>query len=345
MHIPNNGDGWLYESPSNVSDVLGENLEAIYGSRIRAESRKRNNPERTNLQPQQEHFYKKCETILKSLDGQVRQNDFITHDKSIALDHLYGMVLQSLGTATKVNKKWEFNRSLHLHFEKTFDDIFIAFLHWATVPVDSTALHVDGIGLPLVFPYLINVTMAFRRLEMYANWLNEDGQHILEPPIDPHVMRKTEETLKRHMQFNYDGHNQLLWWTDCTPDATSELSKFSPMEKARFYVWVLHSVMFDKKAQVNGSVLITRQAQVHHYSRIPFQDIFSIGRLCFTCSSMRVKHIISIESSPLNMFFFWFLSPSLKKIIDNRIHRTSDKGETILRKLGIYGYMPLGYRS
>mmetsp|Transcript_29515 Transcript_29515/g.33949 ORF Transcript_29515/g.33949 Transcript_29515/m.33949 type:complete len:346 (-) Transcript_29515:174-1211(-) len=344
MPEANNDNSSYHESHSSATDVLGEKLETIYTERLRGGSKKRNEAGSTNIQPHEQHFYGTCETILKSLDGRVLNSDFITHDKSIALDHLYGMVLQSLKANTKVNKKWEFNRSLHRHFDKTFNDIFITFLHWATVPVENVALHGNETRLPLTFPFLINVTMAFRRLEMYANWLHEDGKHILEPPLDPNTMRRAEKNLKRHVQFNHDDHQQSLCWLDFMPDATAALIGFSPMEKARYYVWFIHSVMFDEKAQVNGSVLIARNMQLLPSNWIPFDFIFSIGRLYCMCSSIRVKRMVSIESSPIVMFFFWFLSPSLEKSMNDRIHRTVDNGDLIFQNLGIYDYIPRCYR-
>lgn len=275
---------------------------------------------------------------LINAHGKVMRGDFITIDKSIALDHLYGFIrhdklhLESGGPRSRAKaRKWDFRRSLHLYFDKTLEDVLSAFLTWATVTVDSSGEN------------LINVSRAFRRIEIYSDWLEDEADVLDDFSLDFNLMRQSESKYNRLIQHNYDGVGRCLLWMDVSPDAMSEIMRdFSAQERFKFLIWKTHSIMFDHNAQVNG-VIFTRNAAF-----LGFDKIFDLMsemwprwiKLQFSASSIKYVKVLTF-SSP---FYLRMYLGSMLKFANrstsfmNEVRK--DNGLVVLRKLKIAQCIP-----
>ena len=72
---------------------------------------------------------------------------------------------------------WDFRSSPHTYLNKTLDDTFTSFLNWARVAEDD-----DGAAPNGTLDH-INVSKAFRRLEAYAEWMEEAADDLTSSPL------------------------------------------------------------------------------------------------------------------------------------------------------------------
>jgi len=115
----NQGGIWLNQTAFSsfrqfVADTAGYDIDTYHGEQLLVG---------THVQANRE------------IIGKVIKGDFITYDRSIALDHLYGFIhkdklrLECGGPRSREKaRKWKFLRSLHHHFVKTLDDVLCSFL-------------------------------------------------------------------------------------------------------------------------------------------------------------------------------------------------------------------------
>eukprot|EP00592_Proboscia_alata_P021397 CAMPEP_0194421942 /NCGR_PEP_ID=MMETSP0176-20130528/21216_1 /TAXON_ID=216777 /ORGANISM="Proboscia alata, Strain PI-D3" /LENGTH=331 /DNA_ID=CAMNT_0039230369 /DNA_START=170 /DNA_END=1165 /DNA_ORIENTATION=- len=271
--------------------------------------------------------------------GKVVKGDFITIDRSIALDRLYCYInqdklrLESGGPRSREKaRKWDFRRSLHRHFDRTLDDVMRAFLLWATITTEKD--RVD----------LINVTRAFRRIEMYANWLEYEGSALDELPPDSSHMRQMSIKYKRHMQFNYDESGRFLFWLDFSPDALSDIFReLSQLQRFQLFLWTIHLIMFDSNAQVNG-VFVTRYADFHSFSTLftylSHEMLPSMQKLLFSASSIKHIYYLNVKTPIYERIFFRTLEKFMHKSTRQTQEYRKDNGIEVLHKFSISQCIP-----
>lgn len=98
-------------------------------------------------------------------------------DMPAALAALKALVEAAKSKAkAKKAEMWEFAASPHAQMGKTLDDTFTAFLMWAKLNKDDDEEDGEVVGL-------INVSKAFRRLESYAEWMEDSKADLLGGPM------------------------------------------------------------------------------------------------------------------------------------------------------------------
>jgi hypothetical protein len=90
---------------------------------------------------------------VKNMGKDQNEKDIICDSEDEALNMLKKMVESEKPRQQKRPQKWNFATVPLSCFDKTLDDVFMAFVKWAKIEDDT-----------------INVTRAFERLEAYATW-------------------------------------------------------------------------------------------------------------------------------------------------------------------------------
>lgn len=100
-------------------------------------------------------------------------------DMPAAVMALKAQVEAAKSTAkAKKAEMWDFAASPHTQMGKTLDDTFTAFLMWARLNKDDDEGEEEG-----EVAGLINVSKAFRRLESYAEWMQDSKADLLGGPM------------------------------------------------------------------------------------------------------------------------------------------------------------------
>ena len=173
-----------------------------------------------------------------------------TKDAKGALLALKTMV-EAAKTKAKAKKvvMWDFPASPHAQFGKSLDDCYMCFLAWARISDEEDeeereAGSTGGSGE-------INVSKAFRRLESYAEWMQENAVELTEPPL---VWDASMEAAKDvwAMSTSIATNGQLIWWLDLDKIDLAG-AKTTPVEVTfRMFVWYSHAVMYNPNSQEHG---------------------------------------------------------------------------------------------
>lgn len=186
-------------------------------------------------------------------DGLEKKGDLMCDNTEVALavlKELIGMA-KTKTKKEKMKKMWDFSTSPHEQFGKELDDTFMAFLLWARTSIDDCDdNNAEG---------KINVSKAFRRLEVYAGWMEDTGDDLITPAL---TSVSVQSTLKEWaMRVSIDNQGRLVWWIDFNAiDIEKMKSEILPKDSLRAFVWYAHYIMYDKDGQANGLVFIENLA-------------------------------------------------------------------------------------
>jgi len=144
----------------------------------------------------------------------------------------------------KKQDMWNFKTSPHAEMGKTLDDSFVAFLMWArTGSQDDDDDDVGSEGS-------INVSKAFRRLESYADWMEDSAEDLASSPL---TYNSVKDALGAYcMLATHDSKDRLVWWIDLGMIDVPKVKATPVADSLRCFVWFAHAVMYDKKAQEAG---------------------------------------------------------------------------------------------
>jgi hypothetical protein len=237
----------------------------------------------------------------------------IVESEDEALQMLKEMVQNAKQTEQQLQKqqsqpqrpqKWNFATVPLQSFDKTLDDVYLAFLRWAKVE-DSNQ---------------INVSRAFERLTAYAIWMDNTGRDMIDPPLTVESIRDTWKEWK--MKVSYDKAGHFVWWFDISDLDLVKVQSISVEENLRLFVWFSHFVMFDPQAQQNGCVLIQNLGQIHFWSSVSLLNptlARKIDRLTIGTMPVKMKQIYICESPQWAQLLVKLMKPFLSPIVKERI--------------------------
>jgi hypothetical protein len=201
-------------------------------------------------------------STIKSAVGTTKLDDQHTLDAAVALNALKALVAQKLepGDGNEKQKtaddteKWKFGTSPHAAFGRTFEDVLQAFVRWAT---QDPAEDEDVNGGE---PPTINISKAFRRLEVYADWMHSTGTQLTEPPLSAESVKAAWKVWK--MRTSIDASGRFVWWFDMGKLDMAQVKACPVVDTVRVMVWCTHAILFNENAQKHGMVYVEDVAQV-----------------------------------------------------------------------------------
>jgi hypothetical protein len=231
---------------------------------------------------------------------------------------------------SKKRIKWEIRTSPHDQFGKTLDDTFLAFVQWAKS--SSNDANNDEQSPTLTY----NVSKAFRRLESYAEWMEDTGDDLTQEPL---TATSVQVALKAWaMRSSIDKHGRFAWWIDFDQMDKSAIKKdISPTESLRAFVWYSHYVMYDTNAQEKGVVLIESVAKMgflQSMTLVPMKLGVKLDRLTIGVLPVKMKAIYILETPTWMDVFMKFMGVFMSKKMKQRIIILKDwnKVEELLGK-------------
>jgi acylphosphatase len=202
-------------------------------------------------------------------DGKSKKGDVLVGDIPGALAGLKAMVEEAKQAAAKKGGKkltmWDFRASPHAAFGRTLDDTFTPFLMWARLGKDGKEDDDDDTSGQ------INVSKAFRRLESYAEWMEDTGTELTEPKLEcDQGMLDVIKKFGMSTSLANAGTNPglLLWWIDMGGIDKAEIAALPVSDVFRAFVWYSHAIMYDAKAQENGIGLVENLASMGFWTAI-----------------------------------------------------------------------------
>lgn len=233
-----------------------------------------------------------------------KAQDVMVESVDEALDKLKAMVEIEKETAQQRPQKWNFATVPLEPFQKTLDDVFLAFLLWAKVD-DSNQF---------------NVSRAFERLTAYATWMDNTGRDMIDPPLNVDSIRQAWK--EWNMKVSYDKAGHFVWWLDFS-DIDLERVKAIPVdENLRLFVWFSHFAMFDLQAQHNGCVLVKNLGKIQFWNSLTLLNpklAHKIDRLTIGTMPVKMKQIYVCESPQWAHILVKLMMPFLSPVVKDRL--------------------------
>ena len=216
----------------------------------------------------------------------------------------------------------DFSRTPYNIHGHSLDDLFRIFLRWAETngaqEDENKCKHKGGANGR---HEKINVSMAYRRLEMYTEWIQEVEEDVMGEPITDESVAKARDIFS--MQLAYDDCNRLVWWFDLSKTDVEGVKALPPRETRRFFVWFAHLMMFDERAQDNGLVFVSNNLnRVGFFSfmtMLPLQVGIKLDEFCICVVPLSTKLVTFMNIPSWAQFAYRILRTFLKKDMKSRV--------------------------
>jgi hypothetical protein len=185
--------------------------------------------------------------------GKSKQTDAICTTVNESLTALQALVKE----AAKKDDKFLFALTPLEPLGATMDDLLRAFVMWSCKKKDATISKTSGTAGNQAATKTVsyNVSKAFRRLEIYATWM-EDNRSDLEAPLVVNAsLRYAHKCWGSKATIDKEG--RVVWWFDVGAFALVGIKKELLLKDSlRYLVWQSHIIMLNKDTQDNGLVLV-----------------------------------------------------------------------------------------
>jgi len=228
--------------------------------------------------------------------------------------------------------KWNFETSPHAQFDKTIEDLYAMFVHWARAE--------DG-------DKDYNISKAFRRLESYADWMHENGgTEISEPPLTIGSVQTCLEAWG--MRSSISKSNQLVWWFDMgTIDMSTIKTKYTVTEHMRAFVWYAHAIMYNPNAQEHGIVFcedVAKLGFIQSITLMPAKLSSKLDRLTIGVLPVRMTGMYLLSTPRWMDLFMKFMGMFMSKKMKDRMHPLKDsEWDKLEANLGGKDYILKGF--
>jgi len=275
-----------------------------------------------------------------SVDGVTKKGDIMhaASDMPGCLAKLKAIV-EAAAKAKKAKKveKWEFQYSPHVAMGRALDDTFTAFLMWARVEAKADEQDDDDEGRA----GMINVHKAFRRLEVYAEWMEDNGEEM-EVTSRPFTAAGMAPALKAWgMSMSYTKDEQLAWWVDMGAldlEAIKGGEGGVPLvDSMRAFVWLAHVAMYDPKCQLNGLVFVQNVGMLGFWASMtmmPMKLSVKLDRLTMGVIPCKMKLILCLDCPRWINIMFKIMSLFISKKLMKRMKLFKKDWNAVAEHLG-----------
>jgi len=274
-------------------------------------------------------------------DGSNKKGDAILYTQEKAFQLLQQLIVQKQTEASKstTNPKkkakmistWNFRTSPHEEFDKTLNDLFLAFLVWAKIKDEDKvklSLKEDG--------EYFNVSKAFRRLESYAKFMEDTGEELINPPLTKSSVQSCIEAWA--MTSSIDNQGRHVWWIDFAQiDQATLHERYTVTESFRACVYFAHQVMYDANAQSNGMVFVENVNKIGFVDALtlrPMKLSTKVDRLAIGVLPIRMVACYILDMPKWMNVFMKLMGVFMSSKMKNRIHNVDDRS-TLKNLLGI----------
>ena len=189
---------------------------------------------------------------------------------------------------------WDFRSSPHEQFGRSLDDTFGACLMWARITdVDDEDDDADG-----AVKGVTNVSKAFRRLETYAEYMEDTGTELTEPAL---VFDDGMAAVHKTWGFSTSvaPNGELVWWIDMGGMDLAAVKETPVLATFRYVVWYAHAIMYNANAMEHGmSFCNTVGSNVSFWAAttmVPMKLKAKIDRLTIGTLPVKIKCIMILD--------------------------------------------------
>lgn len=281
--------------------------------------------------------------IIKSAEGKQLTSDVYTDDLKEGLDIIRGLVQEKVEEARANNQKtsiWFFRDVPCEEFGRTLDDVFVAFLRWASVePNQFQECGLKG-GVNKRGP--INVSKAFRRLESYAQWMDSTGNDLVN--LTAVSVKPTSDLM--YFRVTKDGCGRVVWWLDLGQTQYAALKALPDSSILRLFVWLAHLIMFEENAQENGVVFFESMSYVgfwQYMTMLPMSVGLMLDKYMVGVIPVRTKLVVFLKRPLWVDIMYGILQLFLPKRMKRRVDMPRNEDQKAAEEtVGIH-CIPIGF--
>jgi hypothetical protein len=264
---------------------------------------------------------------MSMADGKTQKNDAICTTVEEAIASLADMVNAIQAT----HKKWLFPVTPLKEFNKTADDLMRAFCMWAKNDEEET----------------YNVSKAFRRLESYVTWMDQNNID-LQASLTTESVKESDKVW--NMKLTYDKEGRMVWWIDMGSLNIEKIKeKGSHVQALRYFVWISHVIMFDTRAQEKGMVVVeaigAKLSMWTMMTLVPGELSAKLDRLTIGVLPVKMKKIFIIQAPGWIRLLMTLMKPFLSKKMRQRMVSVSKRDgvaqATLDEEIGREGTPPM----
>lgn len=258
---------------------------------------------------------------MSMADGKTHKKDVTTKTLEEGLHILQGLV-RSKQQETTPDARWTFDLTPTKDFDASIDDLLKAFVQWS---------YKDDLET-------FNISKAFRRLESYVSWM-EENRNVLSQELSDETKRTVHQLWSMKLTHCGKSSNQeqpqLVWWID--------LAEVSPQTKdsnhnhtLQYFVWACHFVLFQHAPSIILMENLKGLGMMQMFSMVPAKLSAKLDRLTIGVLPLKMKSIILLYNPRWMSFLLALMRPFLSKKMRTRmkvIH--SDVEQSVIDIVGI----------
>jgi len=200
-------------------------------------------------------------------------------------------------------------------FHATQNQFLKAFLRWAIKDKEDVDDKDENKHL------IVNASKARRRLDSYFDWMKDNmAKDLSERPL---TLESVSEVAKIwDLQTTHDEEGRLVWWFDLSRMDFEKTKAADAMEQLRYVVWYSHLILFDKKAQENGIILMEDFNKIGFWKCMTFMPMelsAKMDRLTIGVLPCKMKAIYMFGAARWVNLMMTLMKPFLSKKMRGRL--------------------------